>query len=171
MADSHPISVERLRQLIRLDPATGLLYWLPRDDAAFNGRLAGKEALSALNRDGYKIGLIFRRNYQAHRVAFALHYGRWPGGQIDHVNGDKDDNRPENLREATRSQNMRNRPGYGTSTFRGVTPTGYGTWRAAAKVCGQRHDLGSHPTEVDAALAYDEFARRHYGEFAHLNFP
>lgn len=56
------------------------------------------------NRVGFK-----GKSYSSHVVAFCLYYGRWPVLLIDHINGIKTDNRKENLREATYSENTRNR--------------------------------------------------------------
>lgn len=93
---------------------------------------------------------------------------------VDHRNGDTLDNRRENLREATRSQNSRNagRRADNTSGFKGVSwHSGSRLWRAYITVNGQREELGSHKSPIEAARAYDAAAREHFGEFACVNFP
>lgn len=92
--------------------------------------------------------------------------------QVDHKNGDGLDNQRLNLRIATPTQNMQNRPGWGgSSLFKGVYwSTHDQKWVMQIwvnKKCVKRR----HLHEMDAALQYDEFAKAHFGEFAYLNFP
>jgi hypothetical protein len=190
MAISHPIPVDVLRQLIWLDPETGKLYWLPRLPefiecsiynatrvcAAWNAKWAGTEALATPDKDGYLSGRIFNHRYKAHRVVFALHTGTWPLNEIDHVNGDTSYNRPENLREATRSQNTANRRSRQfqsrTSGMKGVYWASHANmWRVECRQRdGERWHVGYFRNETDAARAYDRAAREMHGEFARLNF-
>lgn len=96
-----------------------------------------------------------------------------PGIHVDHVNGDTLDNRRENLRTASPSQNQMNsrKRARRTSEFKGVCwHGGAGKWRAyICKGRTQTH-LGMHESEIAAARAYDEAAKRMFGEFAYLNF-
>ena len=112
-------SIDLLRQLLDYDPDTGLLTWKPRPVemfkngdkricATWNTRYAGKEALSHVNSDGYKRGAINGVNYLAHRVCMAIHNGEWPKQEVDHISGDRLDNRIINLRDVSRSENNRN---------------------------------------------------------------
>jgi hypothetical protein len=92
----------------------------------------------------------------------------------DHANRNTLDNRRENLRDATGSQNAANRPVRCTSTtgFKGVSraPT-KGKWTARIGANWNPRHLGTYSTPEDAARAYDAAARVAYGEFAFLNFP
>lgn len=90
----------------------------------------------------------------------------------DHINHDGLDNRRENLRMATRRENLRNqRPiRAGTSQYKGVGRTG-GRWRARIKIDGREINLGRFATEIEAACAYDNAAKSAFGVFACLNFP
>ena len=95
------------------------------------------------------------------------------GVMIDHINGDKLDNRRENLRLCTNSQNQANRKvTRGVSKFKGVgwqkTAWG-GHWFAKITVQGKVINIGSYLTDLDAAKAYNDAAVLHFGEFAHLN--
>jgi len=89
------------------------------------------------------------------------------GQQVDHKNGNGLDNRKENLRVCTRSQNQRNRVANrtrGTSKYKGVSfDKKSNSWRA-------KISIGSFPSEEEAARAYDEVAGELFGEFAKLNF-
>lgn len=97
----------------------------------------------------------------------------WP--LVDHINGNGLDNRRENLRPATRSQNGGNRRKamLATSRFKGVSryPQDRTRWIANIGVEGQKLYLGIFADELNAALAYDMAARMHFGEYAALNFP
>lgn len=100
--------------------------------------------------------------------------------RIDHHNGNKLDNRRQNLRPATHNQNMwnRNLDWDNTSGFKGVSfradkkRKGHSTWWQARIVVNRRiHFLGYFSVPIEAAKAYDVAARKHFGRFARLNFP
>lgn len=89
----------------------------------------------------------------------------------DHINGDRLDNRRANLRPCTRAENALNKRSYrGTSSFKGVHRHRSG-WRARIRVANRLYSLGTHASELDAALAYDIGARVLHGRFASLNVP
>ena len=123
MTDKKPPSPSVLRQLIDYDPETGALVWRVRDVSfftdgkisalgamnAWNARYADNPALKGKNSDGYFRGRVFSRRYLAHRVAWAIYSGAWPENEIDHINGDRLDNRIANLRSVTHQENSKNR--------------------------------------------------------------
>lgn len=94
---------------------------------------------------------------------------------VDHINGDRLDNRRANLRVCTQTENLANGKPHrdGKSKYRGVCfRKREGTWRAQISLGGQKSKyLGQYPTEEEAAMAYDHAARERYGDFARLNFP
>jgi hypothetical protein len=92
------------------------------------------------------------------------------GLDTDHINRDTLDNRRQNLRSATVSQNMGNqRPQIGkTSSYKGVY-LDRGMWRAAIQCNKKGKKLGYFLTEEAAAIAYNEAAKKLFGEFARLN--
>jgi hypothetical protein len=96
-----------------------------------------------------------------------------PGMVVDHINGNKQDNRRSNLRVCTQAENLRNsRKHHGTSRFKGVS--WYSKLRKwEAKICrnGETTHLGWFKDEVEAAKAYDRAAVRLFGQFTRLNFP
>jgi hypothetical protein len=115
MADLSLPSQELLLQLLRYDADTGKLFWLPRPLESFavaskgkiwNTRFAGKEAYS-LSVRGYVIIAINGQRHYAHRIIWRMVTGEIPA-EVDHINGDRVDNRFINLRSATREMNGRN---------------------------------------------------------------
>lgn len=100
--------------------------------------------------------------------------GALRGQEIDHVNGQKLDNRRENLRIATRGQNSANAgPRRNNKTgFRGVFQgRDRKTWYARINVNRTSIYLGTYDDPILAALAYDNAAKKHFGEYAGVNFP
>jgi len=178
MAKVDSITPEILRELLRYDPNTGKLYWKPRgrecfssDRAfkAFNSKFAGKEALTSPNESGYKRGNVLGVTVRAHRAGWAIYYGEWPNGFIDHVNGDTSDNRLANLRTATQTQNMWNtRPTKNCkSKLKGVHfCKTTNRWRSKIRLDGKHIHLGRFDTEEAAHAAYCKAAKNYHGEFA-----
>lgn len=169
---------EQLRELLRYEPDTGKLFWKERPLSDFkNSRLCNswnkkyshKEAFTADNGSGYKCSFIFKSPMKAHRVAWAIYYGKWPSGHIDHANGDKGDNRISNLRVATAFENQWNTPRKpeSCSGFKGVTwSKASSRWRARISAGGKSVWLGLFDTPEAAHAAYCEAAKKYHGEFA-----
>lgn len=100
--------------------------------------------------------------------------GTPPGIEIDHKNRDGLDCRRENLRTCSSAQNRHNTilNSRNTSGFKGASwHCGHRKWQAVICVEGKQIFLGRFPTVEEAALAYDEAARIHFGEFGRYNFP
>jgi hypothetical protein len=119
----------------------------------------------------YRTLKVKKHYYGEHRVIWLMHHGRMPL-EIDHVDGDPVNNRIENLRECTRSQNNQNRKQNSrptTSRYKGVF---YNTqkkkWQATIHLVKRKH-LGFFDSEDDAAAAYDRAALDIFGEFALIN--
>jgi len=110
MTNKNLPPIEYLHKRLRYEPETGKLFWRDCDEMQkhWRTRYAGKEALSATNKRGYLHGGLSNKTLLAHRVAFALFYGKWPDMEIDHINGVPVDNRIENLRPASPQQNRKN---------------------------------------------------------------
>ncbi len=97
-----------------------------------------------------------------------------PGFEIDHINGDRLDNRRCNLRICTSDQNRQNKSRYknNTSGYKGVLfHKPMRKWLAQIKVNNQVINLGYFAESIEAARAYDAAALKHFGAFARLNFP
>jgi len=136
--------------------------------AAFNSQFAGKEAFTADNGDGYLCSHLAGRTMRAHRVIWAIVHGRWPKDQIDHINGNRKDNRICNLRETTNATNQWNRrPQRGcTSAYKGVTfIRRSGRWQARIVAHGKRRSLGVFDTQEEARDAYLRASKKYHGEY------
>lgn len=113
--------------------------------------------------NGYLSGRVFNSNMFAHRAAFALGFGRWPNGEVDHINGDRRDNRLVNLREVNSGTNRRNMRLHGRnkSGASGVFQSGT-RWKAYINISGKRINLGSFGS-FEAALERRKSAESELG--------
>lgn len=182
------VTPAEVQELLEYDPVSGVFEWQPRplrfctagtgrytqerNKSVFDANYAGKPALTAHNPNGYLRGNLFGRSLLAHRAAFACMLGRWPVGQVDHINGVRDDNRWLNLREATNQQNQWNSSSAKGSSSRyvGVAwDAKSGKW--AAYICpeNKKVHLGYFDCELEAAKARDKAAREMFGEYARIN--
>lgn len=145
------VTPDEVRTLLRYEPETGKLYWLPRYAgwSGFNALHAGKEAFTAVDSGGYRIGSIKDKRYRAHRVVWAIVHGEWPD-HIDHINGDRQDNRIENLRSVTSAENRKNTKRYARNST-GVVGVKVHRDGGYSAYIGTKH-LG-HSKDFEAAVA------------------
>lgn len=169
--------VQYLRERFDYDPETGVLTWRKQPLANFasvragkiwNSRFAGVAA-GYVNPDGYLRIKFDGRNFRAHRLAYAIATGVDPGAmEIDHIDGDRLNNRISNLRLATNAENTRHRIGQNamnTSGFRGVCRHPRG-WLAQVGHNGKVLNLGTYPTREEAAEVAKAARARLFGDFA-----
>lgn len=151
-----------LREDLSYDPVTG--EFRRTREVSSNARVGS--IAGALHRNGYRYIGLRGRSYRACRLAWLYMTGSWPVALVDHANCDTADDRWENLREATNSQNAANaRLRRDTRTgFKGVKRLGR-KWQARIGGSGQQH-LGTFDTAEEAHDAYLEAAQRIYGPFA-----
>ena len=162
------MSTEDLHSLLYADFENGIVYWKPRPIEMFktkrsfviwNKRFSNKPAFTSTNGDGYKTGSLLGHPVVAHRIIFALKHNYWPEF-VDHISGNRTDNRIENLREATRQINGRNakKPVHNTSGCVGVSWNNRDKrWTAYITVDRKRKSLGNF---VDKNSAI--FCRKHH---------
>jgi hypothetical protein len=147
------LRVEALR-VLSYDPMTGVLHWrVDRGRCAKAGDVAG-----GLNNEGYVTLTVCGQRMKAHRLVFLLQMGRLPRGEVDHINGNRADNRWSNLRDVPKNVNQHNRwfarkdsrqPAQGVQTM-GKN----GRFWARIRVNKRDIYLGSFDTEAEAERAY-----------------
>lgn len=161
------LTAERLRELLDYNPETGALTRLTRP--AQRSRIG--DVVGWTGAYGYTIVAVDGRDYLAHRLAWLHVHGRWPTADIDHINGDRADNRLENLREVTRGQNLQNQRRARRDNRTGILGVSYradrGSWRAHIGAGGRQHHLGTFATPQEAHDAYVT-AKRRLHEFGTL---
>lgn len=153
------LTQSQLKSALKYDPRTGLFVWLKdvrtgrygTQFACRKGDIAG-----SIGARGYVLIGVGGVVYRACRLAFLYRNGVWPTVDVDHINGDRSDDRWVNLREATRSENNQNqriprsnnKSGYlGVCAYRSK-------WHAQIKVDGVRHHLGYFEDPEEAHLVY-----------------
>lgn len=159
------ITFDEVQSMFRYDSVTGNLIHL---HTVQGGKRAGAVAGSPHNA-GYRQIQLKGKKYLLHHIVWLYHHGYLPG-QIDHINRERTDNRIENLRECTYTENHGNttKQTNNTSGYKGVT------WhnrdrKWMAQIAGEY--IGLFDTPIDAAMAYDNRADELFGAFALTNFP
>lgn len=147
-------SVDRVRELLDYEPDTGIFRWRARRGRVQAGSVAGSPAVR-----GYVSISVDNVLYRAHRLAFVCMDGRWPRGDVDHIDGDVSNNRYANLREASRSENMQNqRRALANNKSSGLLGVSLhkqtGRWQARITLSGKDHFLGRFDTPEMAHSAY-----------------
>lgn len=126
------------------DSPSGLVYIKGRQGSKHK---VGDPACPYLDSKGYYVGGLGRRTIKAHRAVYFLAHGCWPT-YIDHVDGNRQNNNPENLREVTHLENNHNR------LVRGYYKTRRGKYKAVIRCGGKQIRLGEFSTEAEARTAY-----------------
>lgn len=139
----------------------GELYWKQRGRSRQMGRPAG-----GINGDGYRRIKINRKLYAVHRLVWVMH-GNNPVPFVDHINGNVLDNRIENLRAATHSQNCMNRRVRfdSRSGVKGVNLR-KGKWHTCVILNNEKYSAGMFDRKEDAIDAVDKLRKKLHGEFA-----
>ena len=156
------LTIERLRAVLDYDPTSGRFTWKMKRGNKAAGSSAGSSG------HGYRVFSIDGRNYRAARLAYLLMTGEWPPALVDHIDGDRANDRWANLRAATTAQNAAN------SKKRSDQPVLKGVsfhrkakrWSASIHVGGAKRHLGLFDTAEKAASAYAVAAQEFFGSFA-----
>ncbi len=160
------ITLEYLKSIVDYDPETGIFRWRVKRSNVPAGTVVGKGGKA-----WYKQAGIDGKLYLLHRLAWFYMHGVWPANDIDHINGDRHDNRIANLREATRAQNLLNKGkrANNTSGYKGVTwNKRRQKWVAQIARGGEHYGLGYFASAEEAYAAYVAAAARLHGEFARV---
>lgn len=154
--DGSTVSYAQVKKFLSYDPILGELTWRASKGNRVRGKFAG-----GVDRDGYNYLVVNQRKYKSHRIIWLWWYGYYPENDIDHIDGDKTNNRIENLRETSDLCNCRNR-GLRKDNKTGVPGIHWnerlGKWVAQITNLGARRHLGYFSTMREAV------ARRHAAE-------
>ena len=161
------ITAEELRRILSYDPETGVFRWRVKTCLKVRvGNVAG-----SLNDSGY-ILIRCGKRYRAHRLAWLYVYGNWPDKLIDHINGDRKDNRITNLRVVSDTENAINkcRQSNNTSGYTGVHwDRRRKKWSAHIKINKKKKTIGRFDSLQEAIDARRIAVDRIFGEFARTN--
>lgn len=156
-------TAEKARWYLDYNPETGSFFWCVK----FCKKNMVGGAAGSISDSGYVLICIDGKDYRAHRLAWLITYGVWPTKQIDHINGDRRDNRISNIREATASQNSGNMKARDPNRKKGTFfMKKEKRWRAAITHVGRQVHLGCFATEDEAHAAYCNAALALRGQFA-----
>lgn len=163
-------SIDAIRSAVDYNKKTGKFTWKTRGEMSksWNSKWAGKPAFDTLHPYGYRKGRFGRFELLAHRVAWAVSYGFWPEEEIDHIDRNPDNNKIENLRLATPSNNQWNKAKYKTNTsgYKGVTwSKDKGKWMARCSAFGKEKFLGYFDDAKSASEAYCAYSKDRHGDY------
>jgi hypothetical protein len=169
------LTARRVRELLDCTPETGELRWRSRPDAPqrWNTRYAGRPTGLSIDSGGYAGLQIEGKRYLAHRVVFLHTKGYWPPHDLDHHDGNRQNNSMSNLRLATSGQNNANVVRVSKKGFpRGCQQDPKtGNWRVKIKANGKRVYVGCFSERGMAERAYLDAASLLHGEFSITERP
>lgn len=160
------ITQERVKELFSYNVDTGEFY--RKIDSGKRGK---KGTLVGTDRHGYLTVKINGKRHSLHRLAWLYIYGEFPSGDLDHKNGNPTDNRINNLRIATKSQNLANSIGQPSrrKASKGIHwRENIRKWVAQINKDNTRFYLGVFKHRAEAEEAYALAAKKLYGEFARI---
>lgn len=146
------IPVARLNELFALSESGQLV----RRTSGGNGRARIGAVAGTVNTAGYVVVHVDGKLLFAHRIAYAMAHGDWPSERLDHIDGDRANNLPANLRQVsnrTNSENQRKPQARNALGVLGVSRK-RGKFRATIVVHGKQRSLGSHASPAEAHQAY-----------------
>jgi len=149
---------EEILRKLSYNPHSGIFLW-----EETNYRKTPLTCAGNLDKSGYIRIHVVGRKVAAHRLAWFFSHGEWPQQEVDHINGDKSDNRINNLRLVTRSQNQMNSDkskGFGVDFYKK-----YGLWRARITKDSVVKHLGYFETKEKAKCAYLEAKQKLHKEY------
>jgi hypothetical protein len=158
-------TLQRVSDLLSYDGGTGIFQWRGQR----RGPKKPDNTAGTIHVRGYRQIRIDGHLYMAHQLAWLVVHGCWPEKLVDHKNRNKADNRIDNLRLATNSQNKANCAAYrgSKSGIKGVAVTNSGRYLARIKINDAPVHLGTFDTAEAATDAFNEAHKSVHGEFSH----
>ncbi len=160
------LTIEKLMKVVKYDPSSGAIWrlgWYSR--AGTYIAYPEPRLVSGVGGNGYIQVVVCGLHLTAHRLAWFITHGEWPIG-VDHINGDRTDNRLCNLRAATQAQNTQNirePKSHNTSGYLGVSwDKARGKFTAGISINGKRRGLGRFDKAEDAHAAYLAAKRKYH---------
>jgi hypothetical protein len=147
-------SIDDLRRVFRYEPASGELFWRIRPSR----NVRAGAMITSRDKNGYLQVRFRSRVHRGHHIVWAIIYGEWPTEQIDHWDRDPGNNREKNLRPVSQHEQALNREFPNKTGFKGVKASTNGTFGADTRMGSALKRIGTFPSALKAALAYDAVA-------------
>jgi len=155
------LTADEARNLLDYNAGTGAFTWKART----SNRVQINDVAGSAQVNGYRCISILGKRYLSHRLAWLIVTGEWPAEQIDHINGNRADNRFFNLREVSLKENAKNQARSSKNTS-GVTGVNWQEdaqkWRARIKINGRTIQLG-YFSDLKTAKAARKAAELEHG--------
>lgn len=151
----NPVTFEQLLKVLKYNEDLGTFTYKESRGNRSAGATAG-----CLHYTGYRYIELGGKSYAEHRLVWLYHFKKWPDNAIDHIDRNPSNNKLDNLRDATTSENMRNRSigKNNTSGFLGVSYySSTKKWKAAFVLNGKPKHIGYYSTPEEASEAYETF--------------
>lgn len=154
--------LNKIMNMVFYNHITGVFLWRK----TITGKIKAGHICGSFKDGGRFVIRAGGKRFLAHRLAWAIVYGKWPDGEIDHIDGNPSNNAISNLRDVTKTINMQNRKRATSHNSSGLIGAHYHTkdkrWRARIVINGVSTYLGSFKTPEEASQKYIEAKRKYH---------
>lgn len=165
------LTYDLIREYFHYDPDSGDFISARKNCK----RILLGDSVGTISKKGYRVIQFRGKLYQAHRMAYLYMTGSWPENVIDHINGNRSDNRWSNLRNATHGQNKtyskrnKNNKSGKCGVSKRVYPSGKIVWGVRINIDGKETHLGFFSSFEEAKNVRIKAEQTHYTEFSSVN--
>lgn len=160
MPETNQINADDVRHLLSYDAESGIFSWL--NPKSRNCKVSAE--VGSWDFYGYKTVRLYGKSYKLHRLAWLYVYGKWPSGDVDHINGVRSDNRICNLRDVSRRINLQNQRSAKNNKSTGLIGAYFDSrknhYYARISMNNKSVHLGTFATAEEAHKAYVEAKRK-----------